>query len=154
MTQSRNLTNSKVLQSSFDKAFVQIVEFLYSNWQLHRKFRFKSELFLQFNWKGNQYANIKSGKVNVPKHLVAKISAVLIREYGVSPIFLSTATGPMFSENANEWLSKAPDEVFGATSENIDFLQKQIIALKTRIRNLQSENERLKAQLEDKKSQR
>lgn len=139
---------AKVLQSPFDKAFVQVVEFLYQNWQLHKKFRLKSELFAQFGWRGNQYANVKAGVVNVPKKYVPDISRVLVRDYGVSPLFLNTATGPMFSDSATTWLVEEPKEVYGATPENIEYLQKQIAVLKARITALQSENESLKAALQ------
>jgi hypothetical protein len=134
----------KVLQSPFDKAFVQVVEFLYDNWHLHKKFRKKAELWDQLKWNGNDYAKIKAGNLNLPKKYVPEISKVLVRDYGVSPMFLNTATGPMFSDSAKQWLVEEPAQFYGFTEENFELLKRELEVVKARLGACQKENEQLK----------
>src|SRR5207253_498138 len=89
----------KVLLTPFEKATIAAVEYLYTNWHLHKKFRKRKELLDQLTIDINKWGDIKKEQRNIPEEKFLKIHEVLTKQYHISPSFMHTGTGPMFKDS-------------------------------------------------------
>lgn len=127
-----------VLQTDFDKAVVQVVEFLKEHWQLHKKFRHQQELLSQLGIQKQNWSFIRSGKRHIPAGQQPAIKQILTTGYQVSPSFLKKNQGPMFTRQA-EWLHQKPNPYL-TREQYIQELQKENTNLKKQFDLLQQQN--------------
>jgi hypothetical protein len=89
----------RTLQTPFDRAVIQVVDYMYKNWEIFKKFRHKYELLNQLKLKNNNWTKYKNGERSIPETIRPHIIDVLVNEYGVSASYLRTGSGNMFTNN-------------------------------------------------------
>lgn len=111
------------LQSNFDKAFIKVVEYLYSTRDRHLKFRTRKELMEKLSFRESTYSIIKSGERGVPTDKIDNIRKCFKEEFGINPLFMDTNRGEMFLNGQAAPLMDKDTE--------IEHLQKDVATLKT-----------------------
>jgi hypothetical protein len=137
-------TSSSFNPSIFDRAFVKVVETIVHNGSLTGDNKItRKELMQVFKLAETSYQNIKKGQRGVPIDRISELTAILVKDFGVSRRYLKTLSGGMFNEtheNAelNNIVSE-PSEVYLTSQHKVELLQKENEYLK----ELLKEKERL-----------
>ncbi len=134
--------NYKVLQKNFDKAFIEVVEYLDKHWEQHGKFRHKKELFFLLELNPNHWSSIRNAERNVPVAKIDGIKRFLVKEFGVREQFLETNKGDMFQQglfnaeigdfenSKDEPINKQTDHFIATMKREVDFLKTENQSLK------------------------
>lgn len=125
------------LQSRFEQAVINVIEYLAENWKHHRKFRHKQELLEKIGIPHNNYPAFKKGERNIPEDYWHKITDVLLKDFKVHPTYIHTRTGPMFLDAP--WIVEEPEVAY--TLEDYKNLLK---ARNSEIQRLRRDNKELK----------
>lgn len=86
----------KTILSSFEKATIDVVEYLRRNYLIHKKFRHKKDLLKMMNINETMFRAIEKEEKNIPKAKLESIKKLLINEFSVNPKYLETHRGEMF----------------------------------------------------------
>jgi hypothetical protein len=148
---------AKVLLTPFERATIAAVEFLYENWQLHKKFRKRTELLNQLGIDINKWGEIKKEQRKIPEVLWHKIHDVLTKQYHVHPTFMHTVTGPILKDDA-PWQANEDPLPYGEDLKTAyQLLKKKYDALVKENKELKEKNklqEKLIDQLESRAKSR
>ncbi|MBN8665785.1 MAG: hypothetical protein J0L83_14480 [Chitinophagales bacterium] len=141
-------TASTVLQTPFERAVAQVLEYLVKHIELHQKFRHKSELLNQLGLESAHYSHYVKGRRNIPQKHWHELQKVLLKHYHVHPTFLHLGTGPMFKDDAPWLLNEDPASYMAFTKENFDQLVLKLQSAEIAIAKLRAEKKALKQELE------
>lgn len=90
------------MQSTFDKAFVAVINHLVKNKRQFAKFSTQKELATTYlGLRQSTFALIAKGARGVPKQRIDEISQILIKEFGVSDQFLKTGRGEIMNQQGS-----------------------------------------------------
>lgn len=141
---SKTPASSSYTPSIFDRAFVKVVETIVHNSGLIGEHKItKKDLMQIFKLAETSYQNIKNKQRGVPVDRVNELTAILVKDFGVSKRYLKTLSGNMFN-NEHEYASlnssvSEPSEVYITSQHKLELLQKENEYLK----ELLKEKERL-----------
>lgn len=143
---------STVLQTPFERAVAQVLEYLVKNIELHQKFRHKSDLLSELGLETAHYSHYVKGRRNIPQRHWDSVQKVLLKEYHVHPTFLHTQSGPMFKDNAPWLVHEDPSSYLAFTKENFDQLVLKLQTAELTISKLRLEKKALKQEIEQLKT--
>jgi transcriptional regulator with XRE-family HTH domain len=86
------------MQTTFDKTFINVLEYLNHHKQNHMKFRFLKDLLSKLGLFPSNYSAIKKGVRGVPDEKIESIVKYLVKEFKVSEQYLRTGKGNMLTE--------------------------------------------------------
>lgn len=101
----KNVTRNPVYQTPFELAVYEVVDALVNSKHQHGKFKNKQDLLNEFGGIGNNsWAKYKAGERNIPDKYHDRIKDVLVKKYGVDPLYLKYRKGEMFVDGQQHQL--------------------------------------------------
>ncbi len=98
---------TKYVQTVFDMAFIDAIEYLVKNKREHKKFRTAKELLNEMGIAAATYISIRLKKRGVSKALIPDCIHILTKKYGVSEEWLKYRRGEIMSIPITQEAEKA-----------------------------------------------
>lgn len=112
------------MQSTFDKGFVSVVDYLVKNKKKFGKFSTQKELATTYlGMRQSTFALIAKGARGVPKQRIDEITGILVKEFGINEQYLKTGRGEIMRSEGSPYTLHEPQADY-FTQRNHDELSR------------------------------